>query len=225
LLVLLKWGELFYNIVLWGMMIHSITLYGNAIHEQLVYIPVLSGLAIVAVFYHIAFNTLLQNARFNCTRACLKIGFFLPNLLMCSCFMQKVCTERCLSRERKCNPFFVLKWIALFAVFLPLTILIFMTKSSHHELYARSRQSEMPFEVLAILFVVQHAIFFVCRPIFFVLWTLLTCLCDCGQTETVDEPLDWSLLSPDYIQNQGIDQNNPRAPENRGPGIVEEIRF
>jgi len=107
--------------------------------------------------------------------------------------------------------------------------MIFITKNSHHELYHESRQSEMPFELLSFLFILQHAIFFVCRPVFFILWTFMTCLCDCGQTDNfrIDDTFDWSLLSPDYIMNQGVDVNRPAAEARnaRNNGIVEEIRF
>jgi len=70
----------------------------------------------------------------------------------------------------------------------------------------------MPFEILAGLFMFQHVVFVIFRPIFMLFWTCLTCCCDCGQNEDFNEndTFDWSKISPEYIAN--INANGAIAP-------------
>jgi hypothetical protein len=46
------------------------------------------------------------------------------------------------------------------------------------------------------------------RPFFFLIWSFLTCCCSLGSEITVEDGIDSSIVSFDYINHEGHNFNN-----------------
>lgn len=66
------------------------------------------------------------------------------------------------------------------------------------------------------MYVLQHAIFMVARPIIFVVYSILTCCCDKGIEFSENETFDDRIISYNYIEselpNYGNFENYPSNP-------------
>lgn len=190
LMVLLKYFELIYNLLLFAFMIYSVTLFSYE-HSNIVTI-VLAYLMLVMAGFRIAYNTLLTNMRFDLLRHGVigSCAYFLVNKMILRTYCKKLCTDRLCTIDGTPNVYFVIKTSLELLICVFYAVLAHLTYKEQPDSWEAGNQHKMPFVALAFLYTFQHLIFIILRPFFFILFLLLTCFCDCGQENTFadDEP-------------------------------------
>ena len=182
LIVILKYLELLYNLIIFGLMIFSCTLLSSN-NEQWY---IIGGCDVVTILagYHCFYNTLLTNIRYDYRNSCLGVCVYkILNWIICRRFLKNLCTERFYTQQGNKNKFFLYKWIINYIFSIPLMVVIFLSKNLNQEMWEISEQHHMPFESLVILYLAQHVIFILLRPVLFLIWLFTTCLCDCQQSQ------------------------------------------
>ena len=154
-----------------------------------------------------------MNLRFYSKMKCVTCGICLfdcLNYLFCYCFLRKPCLDRWN------NPWTAGKWIFK-AAFIGYTIsLIRNRKDEWEETFEAGGEvgidpANTSLDAYLIVYMLQHPIFLLSRPILFVLYSLVTCCCDRGveiEDERLDEVMRNKIVAYGFIEYELGQVNN-----------------
>ena len=178
-------------------------------------LPICGFLSLMNLFY----NNLLINLRFRCKMSCVTTGLCIYdclNFMFCHCVLLKPCRDRCFT------PWTLGKWVLKVGIFGYTIFLVGKRRDEKLELmegdgvYIELENDDGNLGIYLWGYVLQHVIFILARIPIFLLYSLLTCCCDKGETypnaPNRDAP-DFSdrLISFDYIEYElnGMGGNFP----------------
>lgn len=147
----------------------------------------------------------------------------------------KPCLDRPRLEDGKCNPWFVVKWVFKYLFFAALIGQLIAFKpeveqipidKDGHEIRLRDEYAEKAshnFEVVCIIYVLQHVLFMLIRAPAFWCWTVLTVCCDPGRNYPPNHRFKDSIISFDYVL--AYDGNDPQIRNNIAgiAGVRQEI--
>jgi len=95
-------------------------------NDKGLYLIIMTAVALVMAVYHLFYNNLLINLRFRFKMRCLTLGKFCMydalNYLFCSCFLHKICRDRCFTLPTG------IKWVVYCAYFWTFAVFVFLWK-------------------------------------------------------------------------------------------------
>jgi hypothetical protein len=168
--VLYKWFELAY---LLAMLVCMCVTIKPVAENHPPAITIAGCFLIVIAWYNFIFSTLVKNIWSN--NCCMGFSF-----CCCDHCCRAVCEDNACTRQKKPNPKCLLRWTVQYVLFGGFIAWIEYTNTTS-EIYRELRNEHgiFLFQYICIAYVCQHLILFALRSLMFLLWTVLTCCCDC----------------------------------------------
>lgn len=147
------------------------------------------------------YNNLLSNIRFHSKIHCYTFGqlvYDLPNIICCHNILNKLCRDRWFTVPT------AIKWSIKTIYLIVLIALIKNYKINNPEVTAFNEEIEdfyMSFDDLLIVYTLQHVIFIILRPIFFIIFMVASVGHNQGQAYDKFDTLDDSIISYNYIKH------------------------
>jgi len=149
---------------------------------------ILSVLTQLTVLIH---NNLLTNMRFKACGSSSRSKtscFTICNMACCYTPVDVVCKDKCSWTQ-------IVKWILVIGIgALPL---FFATNDALED--ENNSREFIWMRALAVIMCIQEFIFIVDRILLYPILVAFTCCCHCGNDIPQDDSLNWSIVSPDYI--------------------------
>ena len=177
--------------------------FGRAPHLVL-----LSSLAILLCSFNLLHNNLLTNLRYSFKLRSYTAGLFVYDFLNYPCCinpLRRVCRDQCFTSGT------IIKWLVQGAILGYLTWAVRDFKETLHDEYQNGvvpAVAETDFDLLLILYLVQHPVFIVARLPIFIIYTILTCCCDKGQEYSDSEEFGNRIISFQYIEVMSTELDN-----------------
>ena len=186
--------------------------HGSIKLQVLIMVPICLFLATLNLIY----NNLLTNLRFKFKLNCKTLGMCFYDCFNCAfgfCCLKKFCTDQW------CGIPTLIKWTLKAGIFGYTLWTVYEAQEKVGvppnlvtPLYKKKNDGTFLF-ILLILHIGQHIAFWVSRPIFFIIWSILTCCCDKGQEFGENETFENCVISYKFIEHEtehrGGMQNHP----------------
>lgn len=168
---------------------------------------VLLIVCMVLAVFNVIYNNLFTNLRFRCKVSCKTLGLCIYDAINCLfgfCFLKKVCQDRCMT------PFTVVKWVVKGAIFGYTAYIVRQMKLDYimPKYAAADVKPNIWIDIILSVYVAQHAIFIVFKPILYFVYFILTFCCDKGMEFGENEDFSDRIISYKYIESESELRNN-----------------